>query len=181
LLVLLKTKGINELFILNFSPVFSPLLSKVLPLALAPMPHQYEALLIESSQSHCPVTAAIRADPAFCLLCGQHSCCQATCCAFESRGPCTLHAESCHGSTGLYILDKQCVVVVVQEGRGSFQNAPYFDAYGETDPGLRRGRPLTLNKRRCDHLRDLWVGHKLHTLISPKLERGQPDGTWETL
>ena len=37
------------------------------------MPHQHEALLIESSQSHCPVTSAIRADPAFCS-------------AFESRG-----------------------------------------------------------------------------------------------
>ena len=78
------------------------------------MPHQHEALLIESSQSHCPVTSAIRADPAFCS-------------AFESRG--ALHHPRLvlpwlhWGST---FWTSSVVVVVIQEGWGSFQNVPYF-------------------------------------------------------
>jgi len=96
-------------------------------------------------------------------------------------GPCNVHAETCHGLSGLFILEKQCVVVVLLEGRVADMVAPYLDSHGEADPHLRRGRPLALNRKRYHQVRDLWVTHKLHVPISQKLEGGAPDADWSTL
>ena len=37
----------------------------------------------------------------------------------------------------------------------------YVDENGEDDAGLRRGRPLHLDKSRMAHLMRLWAGHAL--------------------
>jgi len=96
-------------------------------------------------------------------------------------GPCNVHADSCHGYLGLFILEKQCIVVVLIDGRGVDMVAPYLDSHGEADPHLRRGRPLALNRKRYDLLRDLWVTHKLHSLMSQKMERRVLDVDWTPL
>lgn len=65
---------------------------------------------------------------------------------------------------------------------GSWMLAPYLDKYGEVDPGLRRGRQLSLSQKRYDRLfRDVWLHQGIPTTIARKLEAEINNGGWETL
>lgn len=54
---------------------------------------------------------------------------------------------------------------------------PYLDQYGETDQGLRRGNPLTLNQEKYDMLRRLWISHSIPEEVSRATERQQASFT----
>jgi len=53
------------------------------------------------------------------------------------------------------------MILFLQEEKGAFSNAPYCDAHGEPDPGLRRGKPLSLNLKKYENWQNLWVSHKV--------------------
>lgn len=44
---------------------------------------------------------------------------------------------------------------------GVYITPPYVDKYGETDEGLRRGNPLTLNAKSYKDLHKQWLSHTL--------------------
>jgi len=79
----------SNLSLVSNSPVIS--LPVVLPIRLAPLPVQYDSLLIASSSSLCPKTSSVRTDPALCLICGSHHCCQSNCCREKGKGACNNH------------------------------------------------------------------------------------------
>ena len=58
---------------------------------------------------------------------------------------------------------------------------PYLDAHGETDLGLKRGKPLFLNKKRYDELRKLWLTHGIPSFVARKIEQSFDYGGWITL
>lgn len=60
-------------------------------------------------------------------------------------------------------------------------NAPYLDAHGEPDHGLKRGKPLFLNQKRYDELRRTWLTHGIPSLIGRKMEQTFDFGGWTTL
>lgn len=101
-------------------------------------------------------------DPALCLLCG----------AILAAGPrmhggthigspgvCTLHARACGSGTGLMLLINKGSILLFRDNRATFYPSPYVDQYGEEDPNLRRGRPLSLSEGRYERLTALYRNH----------------------
>jgi E3 ubiquitin-protein ligase UBR1 len=65
---------------------------------------------------------------------------------------------------------KKSAVLVLYDKRGCIMNAPYLDMHGETDLGLRRGRPQFLNERRMKELKRLWLRHQIPSVVSKEPE-----------
>jgi E3 ubiquitin-protein ligase UBR1 len=77
---------------------------------------------------------------------------------------------------------RKCCILYLHDNHGSFAIAPYLDAHGETDWGLRRSNQLFLNQRRYDALlRSVWLGHGIPSFIARKLEAEVNNGGWETM
>lgn len=58
---------------------------------------------------------------------------------------------------------------------------PYMDIHGESDLGLRRGRPLFLNTKRYDELRKLWLMNGIPSYVARKMEQVYDVGGWMTM
>ncbi len=84
------------------------------------------------------------------------------------------------GNVGLYLSIKQCCMVLLANGNGSFANPPYLDIHGEVDKGLRRGQPQYMNQKRYAEYRKLWLSHQIPSLIARTLEQRNDAGGWET-
>ena len=54
---------------------------------------------------------------------------------------------------------QDCSVLLLHQSRGAFLPAPYLDSHGESDTGLKRGRPLFLSEARYQALVALWRNH----------------------
>lgn len=101
-------------------------------------------------------------DLAICLLCGTAVCASAT-------PRCHLqHTKKCDGQNGMYLSVKRCDVMLVQESAWCFWGSLYLDDHGEEDLNLRRGKPLSLSKDRCDQLVELYLSVGLDDFISHK-------------
>lgn len=71
-------------------------------------------------------------------------------------GACTLHARKTGSGIGIFFLVQKCTVLLMHNNKSAYSPSLYVDEHGEEDPGLRRGRPLTLNKARYQALELLW-------------------------
>jgi len=120
--------------------------------ALAPLPREYWELIRRVQTATCPTSGEAMTEPALCLICGDVVCCHCTDCAQridvhglgQVRGACNAHAARCNGGSGMFLQVKKCVVNLIDGDRGAQLPAPYADSHGETDVGLKRGRPLRL-------------------------------------
>lgn len=101
-------------------------------------------------------------DPAICLLCG----------AVLAAGPrmhgrtrlagpgvCTLHTRGCGSGNGMMLLVNKGTTLLFRDSRAIFYTSPYVDVWGEEDPNLRRGRPLSLSRTRYESLGTLYRDH----------------------
>ena len=92
---------------------------------------------------------------AICLACGECVCAIDT----PRRAECLIaHARRCGAGVGLYILAGNSAVVLVRERRVMLRGSPYRDAHGETDLGLVRGKPLSLDRTEYAALERQWIG-----------------------
>jgi len=82
--------------------------------------------------------------PALCLQCGTWLCSRSECCG----GECYKHAVSSSCTLRLYFLAQSTYTLVLHAGlqKAALLPSLYVDAYGEPDPGLRRGKRLSLSK-----------------------------------
>ncbi|KAG8532648.1 uncharacterized protein KY384_002525 [Bacidia gigantensis] len=135
------------------------------------LPKHFDTLTYEATRRRCPTTGGRLEDPNLCIFCGDIFCGQALCCTSkQGKGGCFQH------------MLKKCTVLYLHNQNGSWNLAPYLDKFGEPDPGLRRGRQLTLNQKRYDKLlRDVWLQQGIPTMIARKLEAELNNGGWETL
>ncbi|KAG0236519.1 hypothetical protein BGW41_000387 [Actinomortierella wolfii] len=152
---------------------------------LVGLPRRLDALFEQSIKYICPECKTVPADPALCLCCGTIVCCQSFCCLDgldeDSRGECNIHAATCTGAIGIYLLIKKCVILLLHSRNGCFHPAPFLDEHGEADLGLRRGRPQFLNPLRYDDLRRLWLTHGIPIHVARKIEQSYDVGGWRTL
>lgn len=81
--------------------------------------------------------------------------------AHRKPGACTLHARECGSGIGIFFLLQKCTVLLLHNNKSAYSASLYVDDHGEEDPGLRRGRPLFLQKERYQLLQDLWYQHKI--------------------
>ncbi|KAF9580550.1 hypothetical protein BGW38_002748 [Lunasporangiospora selenospora] len=152
---------------------------------LVGLPKRLDALFEQSIKYVCPRCNTVPHDPALCLSCGTIVCSQSFCCLegvdSDGRGECNMHASTCTGPVGIYLLIKKCVILLLHVRSGCFHPAPFLDEHGEADLGLRRGRPQFLNPLRYDDLRRLWLTHGIPVHVARKIEQSYDIGGWRTL
>ena len=105
-------------------------------------------------------------DPTVCLMCGTFLCLRGQCCKRSSTEPfeTVLHAQSCGGGTGVFLVVNSSTIVVIRGKRACIWGSFYLDAFGEEDKDLRRGKPLFLHPERFQLLEHQWQTHKFdHT------------------
>uniref|UniRef100_H2XWV4 E3 ubiquitin-protein ligase n=2 Tax=Ciona intestinalis TaxID=7719 RepID=H2XWV4_CIOIN len=61
-------------------------------------------------------------------------------------------------------------IILLSGDRGCFKSAPYLDEFGETDQGLRRGNPITLDATRVADLNLIWLNHAVPESIVHEME-----------
>lgn len=121
-------------------------------------------------------------EPAICLFCGKLLCFQSHCCSFNGIGECNLHMQQCASDIGIFLIVKKCAILYLNPPVGSFSVAPFLDAYGETDLGLRRGRSQYLSQKRYDEtVRTMWLNGSIPSYIARQLDANPDTGGWETL
>jgi len=158
---------------------------------LVGLPLHFDTLMEEAMRRGCPSTGDDITDPCVCLFCGEIFCGQALCCTkqFDSietgpkkLGGCNRHVLKCGQNLGLFINIRKCALLYLHNYNGAWAEAPYMDAHGETDLGLRRSRQLFLNQRRYDALiRNVWLQHGIPSVISRRLEADLNTGGWDSL
>ncbi|KAI9032184.1 hypothetical protein DFJ74DRAFT_653542 [Hyaloraphidium curvatum] len=145
---------------------------------LVALPQQL-TLLIESSIAFvCGKCGTTPTDPALCLLCGQYVCSQSMCCAENRQGECNQHMQNCGGETGIFFIVKRGAILYLHRGNGTFVPMPYLDTHGESDVGLKRGRPAFFNAKRYADIRKTWLTLQIPQLIARKVESSYDVGGW---
>ncbi|XP_076276967.1 ubr1 ubiquitin ligase [Lasioglossum baleicum] len=143
---------------------------------LVELPEDYSELINMTSSFTCSNSDQEHLkNPTMCLVCGEMLCSQSYCCQTELNkmtvGACTYHASTCGAGVGIFLRVRKCEILFLRSPiRGSFVCPPYFDEYGETDQGLRRGNPLRLCHEKYRQLNQLWLGHGLYDSISRAIE-----------
>ena len=151
------------------------------PLKLNPLihlPQDYTELVNKVSTFSCPSFMSDESRvPVMCLICGEVMCSQSYCCQTNIEGhptpvgACTAHTLVCGGGVGIFLRVRECkVVLLAGTSKGCFILPPYVDQYGETDPGLRRGNPLKLDREKYRKIYKLWLNHSIPQEISHSLE-----------
>jgi hypothetical protein len=151
------------------------------------LPTRYDELYTKIMNQACCPTRGVSPpkEPALCLFCGDVVCAGAACCKrkdmslasssysghllfldWQGVGAATLHASTCGDGLGAFLFIQRSQCLLVTGGRAIFVPAPYVDAHGDTDPNLKRGRPLTLHPERYEALQRLIADHKLSNEVS---------------
>ncbi|KAJ2758012.1 E3 ubiquitin-protein ligase ubr1, partial [Coemansia nantahalensis] len=149
--------------------------------SLVELPDRFDVFFEHSAKACCPRCNGVPNDPALCLLCGGFVCAQSFCCEEDGVGECNMHMKTCGGTVGLYLLVKKCGLLLLHHDNGCFMSAPYLDQHGEVDLGLRRGRPLYLNKTRYEELRRLVLAQKIPVFVARKVDQSFDIGGWVSL
>lgn len=137
-----------------------PVLNQPEPFRLWPLPTEYTEILQNWMQAKCNKCNDIPEEPSICLLCGTLCCTGSPCCRENDKGECSTHARMC-GSQVPFLLVRKASIMLLNRRSAFLYPSPYLDAYGEEDPGLRRGRPLKLNLERYQQLKLLVLQHKI--------------------
>ncbi|KAJ2745977.1 E3 ubiquitin-protein ligase ubr1 [Coemansia sp. BCRC 34301] len=149
--------------------------------SLVDLPDRFEVLFERSAKAFCPRCNGIPSDPALCLLCGGFVCAQSFCCEEDGIGECNMHMKTCGGTVGAYLLVKKCGLLLLHHDNGCFMSAPYLDQHGEVDLGLKRGRPLFLNRNRYEEMRKLVLTQKIPVFVARKIDQVFDIGGWVSL
>ncbi|KAJ2690773.1 E3 ubiquitin-protein ligase ubr1 [Coemansia sp. RSA 1285] len=149
--------------------------------SLVDLPSRFEDLFERSAKAFCPRCNGVPSDPALCLLCGTFICAQSFCCEEDGIGECNMHMKTCGGTVGIYLLVKKCGLLLLHHDNGCFMSAPYLDQHGEVDLGLKRGRPLFINRIRYEELRRLVLAQKIPIFVAHKIDQAFDIGGWVSL
>jgi E3 ubiquitin-protein ligase UBR1 len=111
-------------------------------------------------------------NPALCLVCGEFLCAGSDCCRDAmGRGACTRHVQDeCSGSTGLVLLVRQGMILLMRGGRAWLEPSPYVDDHGESLNGRNHGRPLFLDASRWEGLRRQFGEHSIAASVTRNRE-----------
>eukprot|EP00760_Papus_ankaliazontas_P018688 PhM_4_TR17584/c0_g1_i1/m.94002 len=121
---------------------------------LSSMPNDYLELLNARCEEHCKSCNRKPTEAVVCLCCGELMCLGANCCPREA----SMHATLCGGGLSLFIMLRKSTVLIVDAVTSvcGVLESFYLDEHGETDVGLRRGRPLYKCEESVQELHELW-------------------------
>mmetsp|Transcript_53360 Transcript_53360/g.72920 ORF Transcript_53360/g.72920 Transcript_53360/m.72920 type:complete len:145 (+) Transcript_53360:232-666(+) len=81
-------------------------------------------------------------------------------------GGCTRYANRHGGGTGIFLLVRQCTVLLVRYQHAAYFPSIYVDDNGEEDRGMRRGKPLSLSNDRYAALEALYASHRVASEVA---------------
>jgi len=141
---------------------------------LVALPHRYDTLYrMILHEAKCPTTGGSIRKPALCLRCGVVLCASSSCCKRKGKGAVALHMKACCGGTGALLYPLTCRIMLLRGRHHEYIDAPYVDQHGETDPGLTRGRPLTLDVNQYERIREACISNSIASRVE-RLRGGTP-------
>ncbi|KAI9281657.1 hypothetical protein BY458DRAFT_237383, partial [Sporodiniella umbellata] len=146
---------------------------------IANLPYRLDHLLDEISKRICRRCNNVPEHAAICLICGSFVCARSFCCTEMGKGECNNHLASCGGEVGIYMMIKDCFLLLIHDNGGSIMNAPYLDNHGEADVFFKRGAPQYLNAKRYEQIRQMWLTHSIPSFIRRRMEASQTSTNWE--
>ena len=139
---------------------------------LIDLPESYVELLLSASKYSCPKVEYSRVvECALCLVCGMFVCYQSYCCQGtinnKQYGPCNVHALECSSGLGVFLLMKNCQVLLLPGGTsgGHYINGPYLDQYGECFPSARN-KALYKSKQLYRKIELMWIKHEIRPYVA---------------
>ena len=111
---------------------------------LISLPEKLNDLIVLSLSEKCKNCGEVPQQPALCMFCGDWLCCQTICCSKHEEseidsdpiGECSWHMRNCEGRVGMYLLLKNCAMLLLSDGIGCYSVTPYLDIHGEVDSRL---------------------------------------------
>ncbi|KAG2196036.1 hypothetical protein INT47_005372 [Mucor saturninus] len=146
---------------------------------LATLPYRLDQLLDESSKRVCRKCKTVPEHSAICLICGTFVCARRFCCTENNKGECNTHMKSCGGEIGIYLIIKDCFLLLLHDNGGSIMNAPYLDSHGEADILFKRGAPQYLNDKRYEQIRQMWLTQSIPAFVRRRMEAAFSATIWE--
>lgn len=123
-----------------------------LPFHLIPLPPVYQKLYQQHYHSKCDQCGRQIKYPVLCLVTGKIAWLGLCECNPDGNGKCNQHRREFTGGNGLFIVIAASSVLLMRGTRHTFLMSPYLDQHGEQDWGLRRGKPLYLDRSRVQFL-----------------------------
>ncbi|PFH31695.1 hypothetical protein BESB_026690 [Besnoitia besnoiti] len=143
---------------------------QLLPLHL---PKDFLDLLRQTLLRKCPHCGDSPEHKALCLVCGAVVCVGSSCCKEEGStreaawGECMLHAHTCGGGSGIFLLVEQSMLFAVDGSSWFPLENVYVDDGGESDPRFRRGlERMTLHEACTRRLSWLLMNGRLLPFVS---------------
>ncbi|KAG1121467.1 hypothetical protein G6F42_012402 [Rhizopus arrhizus] len=87
--------------------------------------------------------------------------------------------KSCGGEIGIFIMIKDCFLLLLHDNGGSIMNAPYLDSHGEADIFFKRGAPQYLNVKRYEQIRQMWLNQSIPAFVRRRMEVAHGVTVWE--
>ncbi|KAI8350145.1 hypothetical protein BD560DRAFT_456328 [Blakeslea trispora] len=143
------------------------------------LPYRLDQLLDESSKRVCRKCKTVPEHSAICLICGTFVCARRFCCTEDSKGECNVHMKHCGGEIGIYLMIKDCFLLLLHDNGGSIMNAPYLDIHGEADIFFKRGAPQYLNTKRYEQIRQMWLTQTIPAFVRRRMESAYSATIWE--
>ncbi|KAI9021566.1 hypothetical protein CLU79DRAFT_753863 [Phycomyces nitens] len=176
--------GVADPILTSQTPVYSQLvnLSLNLPIkfSIVSLPYRIDQLFEESLRRVCRKCKSLPEYPALCLVCGTFVCARRICCTEGDIGECNTHMRSCSGEVGIYMVVKECFILLLHDNGGTVMSAPYLDSHGEADLFLRRGTPQYLNEKRYEQIRQMWLSHSIPAFVRRRMEVSNSYTRWES-
>ncbi|KAI8992651.1 hypothetical protein BDB01DRAFT_848002 [Pilobolus umbonatus] len=158
------------------SPIY---LSLPTEFRLVSLPYRLDSLLDESLKRVCRKCKTVPEHSALCLICGTFVCARRSCCTEDMKGECNIHMQSCGGEVGIYLMIKDCFLLLLHDNGGSIMNAPYLDSHGEADIFFKRGAPQFLNEKRYEQIRQMYISQSIPSYVRRKMEATNTSTRWE--
>lgn len=143
------------------------------------LPYRLDQLLDESSKRACRRCKSVPEHSAICLICGTFVCARHFCCTEGTKGECNIHMKTCGGEIGIYLMVKDCFLLLLHDNGGSIMNAPFLDSHGEADLFFKRGAPQFLNDMRYEQIRQMWLNQSIPAFVRRKMENAYSATVWE--
>ncbi|KAI8880376.1 hypothetical protein K501DRAFT_224899 [Backusella circina FSU 941] len=169
------TSAISNTVVLQYLKLFLPIRQK-----LVTLPYRLDELFDESLKRVCLRCNTVPEYSAICLICGQFVCARRFCCTENERGECNIHMRTCGGDIGMYLIIKDCFILLLhRDGGGTVMGAPYLDSHGEPDLFLKRGTPQYLNTKRYEQLQQMWTSQTVATYVQRCMDSASATASWE--
>jgi E3 ubiquitin-protein ligase UBR1 len=92
------------------------------------------------------------------------------------------HVRACSNGNGIFLLLSSSVVLLLTgNDRGCVWGTCYIDQHGEEDIGVRRGRPLSLDRERLELLRSTFLQANVATVCQAATQQLVGGRSWLSL